>query len=58
MFFFFPRFLPVAYSWITTKTSKKEIKAQGFENWIVSTAAYKSLISSLPQLADNEEATD
>lgn len=58
MFFFFPGFLPVAYSCITTKTSKKEIKVQGFENWIVSTAAYKSLISSLPQLADNEEATD
>ena len=58
MFFFFPGLLPVAYTCITTKTAKKDIKAQGFENWIVGTAAYKSLVSSLPQLAENEEATD
>ena len=55
MFFFLPKgFLPVAYTSITTKTSKKKIKEIGFQNWVQNTAAYKTLISSLPQIQQSD----
>ena len=59
MFFFFPKGLyPAAYTCITTKTPKKAINEIGFQNWMQNTAAYKSLISSLPQIQQEGTSND
>ena len=56
MFFFFPKGqYPVAYTSITTKTSKKAIAEIGFESWMQNTAAYKSLVSALPQIQQADD---
>lgn len=59
MFFFLQKgMFPVAYTSMTTKTSKKAIKEIGFQNWIQNTATYKTLISALPQIQNSDETTD
>lgn len=46
-FFFFPTSV-AAYTSITTRTAKKEIRDMGFQQWFPNTAAYKKIVSELP----------
>lgn len=56
-FFFHAGMFPAAYTNIVTKTPKKTISEIGFPEWVQNTAAYKMLISSLPQLKTQSDET-